>query len=185
MTIYRLSYDNEKYPSIDINPDEDEDKLPEGINSLTPNIEKSSYWVSLNGTYYYGEDAPKNTKCPDIADWCSSIVLSETAKEKIGNELLKYGELLPIIVEGEKRYYFNLLNSTDAIDPFNTKRKEIDGIDFGIEKIAFLEHEVENICIFNTEYDGYSYLYCTDEFITLIDQSGLTSGWEFCEELRE
>lgn len=184
MTVYRLSYEEEKYPRINIDPYEGKDKLPKGKSCLAPNTSKKNYWAELNGTYYYEDDMPKDIECPDISVWYSSIVLSAKAVDIIGDELRRFGEILPISIEGDRRYYFNLLNATDAIDPFNTKKAEVDGIDLGIQKLAFLEHEIKDLCIFDTEYDGYSYLYCTDEFKSLIEESGLTSGWSYHENLR-
>jgi len=185
VSIYRLNYDYDNYPRIDVSTNEDEDKLPEGKLSLTPNIEKLSYWVTLNGSLEYVGDASSETPCPELSDWFSSLVLSRKAKDKIGDRLEKYGELLPLSIDGEERFYFNILNTSDAIDPFNTKRLEIDGIDFGIKQIVFLEHEVKDLFIFMTEYDGFSYLYCTDAFKDMIEGSGLSSGWTFHKNLRE
>ena len=184
MTIYRLQYDAYEYPRVDISMDEIMDKLPGGRQTMVKGKSRKDAWVILNATYYYNKDNPEKPICPDISKAAFEMVFSQKAKDELESVLGQYGEFLPVSVEGETRYLFNLLNSTDAIDPFNSKKEICDGIAVGIEKIAFLEHEVRDLCIFNTAYDGYSCIYCTDEFKDLIGKSGLTSGWSFEEALR-
>lgn len=190
MTIYRLKYHDEAHPTILIDPEEGWDKLPEDVNAFAYGKQKSSYWQVLDGRYYYNEDnddaIDTSTPCPDISCMHSNIIaISEAAKEKLGDALEQYGELLPISANGNRHYYFNMFNRTDAIDPFNSKKQSFEGEDMGAEKIAFIEHEVENLGIFRTEYDKLAYNYCTEEFKQLIENSGLTSGWTFHKSLRE
>jgi len=185
VTVYRLEYDIYKFPRVVISPDEIEDKIPSGRKGMKPNISKVSYWSELNGDIDYGDDIPHSTPCPDLSNWLSSIIISEEAKNMLEGELEKFGELLPVNINNQKMYYFNTLNVNDDIDPFNTKREIIDGIDMGITKLAFLEHKVENLGIFRSNYDGSSYLYCTGSFKELLENSGLSSGWSFNKELRD
>ena len=184
MTVYRLEYDIYKFPRVVISPDEIADKIPNGRKGMKPNISKVSYWSELNGNIDYGDDIPHSTPCPDLSNWLSSIILSEEAKKKLGSELENYGEVLPIQINGKKMYYFNTLNISDDIDPFNTKKEVVDGIDMGIQKIAFLEDKIKDLGVFRSNYDGSSYLYCTDTFKNLIEDSGLTLGWSFHKNLR-
>jgi len=187
MTVYRLSYDSYSFPRIDISEDELEQKLPNGRKDLSIGVSRKAIWNDeISGKYYFDPDNPHPKPCPDIAEYGGcELVFSQSAKDKLESVLSKYGEFLAINVEDKKHYLFNLLNFTDAIDPFNSKKEIFDGIEVGVEKISFLENEVSDLCIFSTPYDGYSYLYCTNEFKTLIENSGLTSGWRYCKELRE
>jgi len=209
MTVYRLSYDRFIYPMI-IEPEEYWADRSDELRNVKSGDRKSSFWLPFNGRYYYSKDyddaMDESTPCPDLTCWHSDFILSEKAKEKIGGVLEKYGELLPVSIEGNNYYYFNLLNSTDAIDPFNAKKEYIfkeddiehmktymsedeikecfDNQEQVIRKIAFLEQEVNDLFVFNTPYDGYAYTYCTDKFKNLIENSGLTSGWSFFKNLR-
>lgn len=184
MTIYRLNYDDYRYPIISISPDEIEDKSHDGRSSLKVAESAINTWNTLIGTYYYAKDNLVRHPCPDLSDRQSEMVFSEKAKSQLESVLEKHGEFLPILVDGDKRYIFNLLNATNAIDPFNSSKEMFEGMAVAVEKIAFLTHEVEDLFIFNTPYDGYSYIYCTDEFKSLIENSELTSGWSFHEKLR-
>lgn len=185
MTIYRLGYDRFEWPIVNISPDEIEDKFSNGRSNLVVSESMIDAWNTLNGTYYYSKDNPVKNSCPDLSKRLWEMVFSEEAKTKLEKSLGKYAEFLPISIDGDKRYIFNLLNATSAIDQFNSKMKIHNGVEMGVEKIAFLAHEVKDLCIFNTPYDGYSHIYCTDEFKSLIENSGLTSGWSFHEKLRD
>lgn len=184
MTLYRLNYDAKQHPRVDISQDELMDKLPDGQRSLAPGKVRADYWQPLEGSLYYNPDNSEQASCPDLGEWLNALVLSAKAKDALEDSLTERGELLPIDVDGVTRYCFNILNFTDAIDPFNSCKEIFEGVEMGVEKIAFLAHEVDQLLIFKTDYDGYSYTYCTDKFKTLVESTGLSSGWQFLENLR-
>lgn len=138
------------------------------------------------------------------------FALSEKAYQLLGSRLEPLGELLPVVVTDaypamlentqdiaaeeagytpvpDTTYYcFNLLNTTDAIDPFNSRKVKAEGSSYErVEKLAFLEREVKDRLVFRTAYDNYEGVFCTDEFKDLTEDSGLTSGWDFHENLLE
>lgn len=185
MTIYRLKYNNFEYPRIYISPDEIENKSNSGKSTLVVGKSRKYSWKILNGTYYYDPNSSLKNPCPDLSKTTGEMVFSEEAKSLLGDTLGKYGEFLPILIEGDRRYIFNILNATDAIDPFNSSKEMFEGMEISVEKIAFLENEVKDLFIFDTPYDRNSYIYCTDEFKSFIEDSGLLSGWSFHTEMRD
>lgn len=183
--VYRLEYDCYNFPRIEISADEVEDKLPNGRRDMVRGRSRKDIWVTLDGDYYYEPGLAEKRPCPDISQWANSLVFSELANELLASRLEPYGELLPVNIQGDARFYFNLLNATDAIDPFNSEKELFEGVEVGVKKIAFLEHEIKDLFIFSTPYDNHAYIYCTDEFKAMIENSGLTSGWEFRAKLRD
>lgn len=99
MTIYRLKYDNFKYPRVYISPDEIEEKSIGGRSTLVVGESRKSSWKILNGTYYYDPDSSLKNPCPDLSNTTGEIVFSEEAKLLLEDTLEKYGEFLPILIE--------------------------------------------------------------------------------------
>lgn len=184
MPVYRLEYDGFKYPVIDISEDEFERKSFPDRRYFAYGISKIPFWTVVEGTCFHDPENPHPEPCPDLSQWHHGLVLSERARETLEGCIGSYGEFLPIDVEGQRRFVFNLTTSTEAIDPFNSSKTELDGVDLGVDKIAFLEHEVADLLIFSTSYDLHAYTYCTHTFKELVEQSGLSSGWHFRTELR-
>lgn len=184
MTIYRLNYRVVDYPRVEISEDEKE-RLPNGRETFVPGLSRKDQWVKLDASLYYGSEVPKQLPLPDLTTSIFEFIVSNKALDYLRPIIGRYGEFLPISVDGNVYYIFNLLNSTDAIDPFNSKKEYFDGIEIGVKKIAFIEHEVKDLLIFNSPYDEYAYTYCTEKFKDIIEGSGLSSGWEFLEDLRE
>ncbi len=183
MTVYRLQYDSNSFPRNYISTQETDTKLPDGRAGMIVGRPRLANWKVLEGTYSW-PDSMESVACPDLSKLNSEIVFSEKAREILGEKLESYGEFLPISIEGDRRYIFNILNSTNAIDPFSSKKEEFEGMVIGIEKIAFLEHEIKDFLIFRTPYDDYALMYCTDAFIALVETSELTSGWLYQTALR-
>jgi len=184
MTVYRLNYNSDEFPRVDVAPSEWMKLESKGVlASFTP----KDKWQVLNATYY-DEPGNVNAKRPDIMCWTSHMVFSDKAYQALKVGLDKFGSFYPVDVEGELKQAFYENTKTDAIDPFNSEKLVIDGEELEVIKLAFLEHEVKDLGIFRTEYDNASYIYCTDEVKELIEGSlaseELTSGWTFEVELR-
>lgn len=184
MAVYRLKYNKDHFNRVNISPLEIMDRLPGGVSSLLPGKPIQDNWVELNGDIYPAEHA-KSNNLPDLSEWRGRLVLSEAlTNTSLWNKLANLGELLPICIEGSRRYIFRPKHITDSIDPFNSKKIIQNGIEMGVEKLAFLEHEIADLGIFVTNYDGLAFMYCNDDIKALFEESQLETGWVVSSELR-
>lgn len=108
--------------------------------------------------------------------------LSPRAVAVLGPVFQRYGELLPLDVEGEPKevMWFHCTNVVDALDEANSNvsRSPTTGKLYNINLHVFLKDRIpDDLLMFQLPY-GKSAIYCTDTFKDIIERSGLT-GLEF------
>lgn len=137
------------------------------------------YWPRIETDFFSG-DGP-DSPIPDIRIWVhSSLVLSPRAYRLLGDSLKTCGELLPLQAYGETYYVFNCLTVGED-DKDNCSFKQVDGIDFELEKLTFKD-ENEKHFVFKSEIDEYISLFCSERMRSAVIEMGLT-GIKFDEKL--
>ncbi|ARU26096.1 hypothetical protein [Cellvibrio sp. PSBB006] len=108
---------------------------------------------------------------PNLSLWIGpTLVLSPEANRKIGHELLRFGELLPVYCGGDIFHLFNCLNHAH-IDRSNIESEEVyDGNRRLLVEIRNPHPEL----IFKTRKNNYETLFCNVNLISLIETNGLT-----------
>lgn len=117
-------------------------------------------------------------KVPDIGHIAvGSIVLSERAVEILKKHLEPYGELLPLDVEGETYYLYNVTKIIDALDQ-NKSVKRSSGI---IKQAAFNPSKIPvDVEVFKVPETQVSLIYFNEisgeNIKTLIEKHGLVGA---------
>ncbi len=106
-------------------------------SAFVPGLLRKDQWVKLDASLYYGSEVPEQLPLPDLTTSVFEFIVSNKALDYLRPIIGRYGEFLPISVDGNDYYIFNLLNSTDAIDLFNSKKEHFDGIEIGVEKCLY------------------------------------------------
>ncbi|WP_153301815.1 imm11 family protein [Endozoicomonas arenosclerae] len=124
----------------------------------------SEYWVKCEGVL---ED--------DLApgDICrlqvNELMLSEKAYSVLKPILTEVGEVLPVTYQGADWYFLNVLKAIDA-DESNSHQNEFSQVD----KIAFKSCDIEGQTVWTSPFGHYSYLYCSERFVELVQVAELT-----------
>jgi hypothetical protein len=114
----------------------------------------------------------------DFVGLAFDIGLTKRAMHRVGDVFGTYGELLPVIYEGEHGeealHWFRCLTVIDARDDGKTlgKRYTDDPVSYvRIDRYAFFSDRIRNALLFHLP-QGRT-LFCTETFKKLIDDSGL------------
>ena len=99
--------------------------------------------------------------------------MSEKAYSKLKQALGDFGEYLPVAIDDDIWYVFNILKKGDAlIDVSSSEREVVDGVQMGINSITFKDDN--SPMIFKTDFYKNVRIFCTDEFKRLVQGAGLT-----------
>jgi len=183
--IYRISDAYNEYLNIDIDPFDLLEAMggsisPEQFDSYAWDLRSlRDIWVDIGGSFMADDESLIK---PDIAIWDSSnLVLSPKAFMAIGDKLEKYGEFMPITIEGETYQVFHCLNAINA-DLSVSKSIIKEGFWQGVSALGFDEYSTINQLVFTARFDRCSTLFCSDDFKQLID-SHMLKGLIFNEDL--
>jgi hypothetical protein len=112
----------------------------------------------------------------------SYLITSKTAKEKIGSQLNKYGEFLPLSCEEGQFWAFHVTHFVDALDENASdvlRSSETPKVVLMIHRHVFRPEKLTADWLFKLPQSrGRGRFYVTDPFVDLIRASGLT-GLEF------
>ena len=102
-------------------------------------------------------------------------VLSDRAREAIGEQLAPHGEFLELqTTDGERYWLFNVLRFVDALDePASEILRFDDGGLMDIPTPVFVAERLEGLLLFGIPQISLQ-VYATDEFVELVEQAGLT-----------
>jgi hypothetical protein len=151
------------------------------LNKLGDKLELSDFgkpvkndWKPVKGTYVINA---YTSTIPDITTWQTDMLaLNQKAYDALKDMLETFGELLPIEVNDETYYLFNVVERLpdDAIDMDNSEYEYYEEEPVGFR---ILNLDAKNIpeerMIFCVQNDFAYNLYCDDRFIKLLEEKGL------------
>ena len=182
--IYRLDKNVQLFHDFDLDPFEllealDGKLSPEEFDACSWDLKAlAGIWPNISAEFI----ADKGTVQPDLTLWNEVyLVLSPHAYECLRGHLEPFGEFLDITVNDEKFKIFNCLDSIRA-DKSRSSSNIINGVWQGVKSLSFIEEEAANKLIFKTRFDRCSTLFCTKEFVNLVEVN-CCSGLVFSEDL--
>lgn len=172
MPIYKITF-QDATPKVNINISTMVSVLG-GFNFVLDGTTRQGIWETFQASF-----SGNTSNIPDFCEWQRNICFSQNAYNQLHLELEKYGEFLPVFVNGDNWFIFNIFHSIKA-DPSTSSKKSIAGVPSTyVERIGF-SPKADDI-IFKSDYDGFMGIYCQDDFIHLI---GDLTGLEFNTDLR-
>src|SRR5690606_38201158 len=135
------------------------------------------FWKPLEAKFSDDSDDGGLAKLPDITCWFTDRpALNQTAYKALAAPLSPYGEILPVTCDGAPYWIVHPTEKTglDAIDRDKSKREVIDECEYiGVQSLVFKEEALSDLLIFQTEFNGYKNIYCTEKFKSLVEKSQL------------
>jgi len=172
--IYRLRFDRFNFMTFDIWPEEVEAKLGDMFILDAPRWKE--FWQPLNAQFTDMSDSGGVFKVPDITCWFTNdLALNQAAYDSLSKVLAPYGELLPCKCEGIPYWVLHVTHKTgmDAVDLSKSERIVEAGGYIDMQSLVFNEKKLDGLLIFKTEFSNYRNIYCTEEFKSLVENSGL------------
>lgn len=146
-----------------------------GFNFILDGTPRLSIWKKFPATVSGGD-----TSQFDFLEWQRNICFSLKAYNELHVTLEKYGEFLPIEIEKNVWFIFNILHSIKA-DENQSSKKIVNGVETSyVNSIGF--NPAQKDLVFKTDYDGHMGIYCQSEFIEVVDHF---AGLEFSKDLRD
>jgi|SRR5690606_4753754 len=182
--IYKLRADRENYLNFYIDAYVIEKTI--GDFFLLNQDHWVEFWKPLPILFQDDSDRRNIVVPPDITVWATEncLALNQKAYTALKNKLHTFGEFLPLQSEGTPYWLFHSTKKTDIshVDLSKSSRTidEVDYID--VQTLAFKEETLDDLLVFQTEFNGYQNLYCTDNFRKLIESLRL-NGLQFSEDL--
>ncbi|WP_062567426.1 hypothetical protein [Pseudoalteromonas arabiensis] len=190
MTVYQIKNEAYTYDVIDFDIVE-LSKIISKSNDLEPdtvlkmfmsaslnNIEFSHLWPEGLNFDYFGQAKKQDY---DISRLGKFLIMKMPVYELLKEQLVSFGEFLPVKAEGNSMMLFNLLTfGQEQKDMCLTKYE--DGFEDGLELLNFEQDDIQNKLLFKSRLEGAQKVYCTDEFKNII-QSNSLKGLVFDEDL--
>lgn len=177
--IYCIQDDGFDFQRLDLMLDDVIDARPDDISEddvldfSQTNCRMVDWWPAPD-TAFISESGGKSDPIPDISKWIdASLVLSPRAYRLLGATLEKWGELLPVIINGEKFYIFNC-HTTGEVDLSQSEKEYFEGEEVGVKKIAFDSGDISEKLVFKTPFNSCIEIYCGDRFKSLVEEFALT-----------
>ena len=185
MKVYKLDHDFENFFTFSIENGELFSKMPT-FSAKFKARSRISDWVTPNSEFFQSENYKSSgIHIPDITTWLlGNIVLNKKAYNLLHEQMSSFGEFLEARCEGNEYYIFNTLKvlPDEYIDQDNTTQNIVSGIPMGLESLSFKDLDNNEFMLFKTSADKLTYTYCTENFVKLINESGLM-GIIFDEKL--
>lgn len=167
MNLYKISLDSFDYQEVDLKVTDFLEYFPEEITIQDANqfdrlnLSLGSFWPDIRTDLKPLPNSPN--LIPNITMWrFTSLAICPTAFHYIGQTLKPYGELLPLIVNGNTWHLFNC-TSTGELDVLKSKDNSLV---FQIESMA-------NKPVFKCIHPQAFGLYCNENFKQLVTEFGL------------
>jgi len=123
----------------------------------------------------------KKAAMPDLMIRNGRLFLNEKAHAALQNLLTPCGEWLPVDVNGDTGYLFNILALADSVDGLDLRLCSKNS--FGeLQSLGFIENKVDTFPVFRTAFDNYMGAYCNDAFKRAAEKAKLV-GIIFSEDL--
>ncbi|MGI9280002.1 MAG: hypothetical protein ACR2PX_10270 [Endozoicomonas sp.] len=124
----------------------------------------AEFWVKCEGIVE--DDLERGDICRLQVN---ELMLSERAYKALKPLLVGVGEVLPVSYQGADWCFLNVLNAIDA-DESKSYQNEFSQV----EKIAFKTSDIEGQTVWTSAFGHFSYLYCSERFVELVQESELT-----------
>lgn len=175
-TIYRISTYSDDYMYFAMDDYEILSKMGEDFDTFAlGNKSLADIWKTPDATFLLSDTGA--ISLPDISSWANCLIFNQKAYDILADKLQAVGEALPVNVSGVTYYFFNVTTPIDDkyIDLDKSEKAYFEGMDAGIDNLEFKNEDIDDsILMFTTSYDGYSNIFCTEAFKSLIEKSGLT-----------
>ncbi|BBW91054.1 hypothetical protein PS1M3_11410 [Pseudoalteromonas sp. PS1M3] len=184
MNVYRLKSIINSYEVIDLDIFEFAEIIGDEDLSLVRSQPRTN--ESLLNTWgapscSFSKEYKQAERYPDISFWGTYLLMSADAKRAMYELLNGFGEFLPIKVEGCDFYLFNCLT-------FGLEDKQLcilkysEGIEDGLESLAFNSEDVQSKPVFKSKLQGSRTLFANEKFKQCYDSNNF-SGLRFDTEL--
>lgn len=166
MAIYKLRYRIKSYLSVFIDNNELREKL--GKMQFPKGDCMRDIWRAPEARLFNRSSNNTEGKLPQISDWNGNMVFSPQAFDTLADELMPFGEFLPVTIESDTWYLFNATTISNAVNESKSSQNIMDGMIMGVETLAFKADELEDILVFRTDYDRRMSVYCNETFKQLV-----------------
>jgi hypothetical protein len=137
------------------------------------NCRLASWWPNPDALFISQSDGEADS-IPDISKWIdASLVLSPKAHRLLGATLEQWGDLLPVMVKGERYYIFNC-QTTGEVDLSLSVKEYFEGEEIGVKKIVFNASDTSEKLLFKTPFNSCIEIYCGERFKSLVEEFSLT-----------
>jgi hypothetical protein len=176
--IYKLTKDFENSFSVLIEGEELYSKMP----TYSPRFlatARSANWNMPEGSFYRTDNFKgANNSLPNISLFATGVVvLDGAAHEQFSKMLAPTGEFLPVSINGERHYLFNVLYVVpdEAVNLNNAVERVDSGVHLGQTNVTFDEQFLneKSILLFKTKTDKLIFTYCTQVFKDQYESFGL------------
>ena len=171
---YRIQPELEKYMRFQLDNFDFLDKLGEEFELTDLGKPIQHAWQPVKGKFYPGVAARVQ---PDISTWQTDmLILNQKAYNHLAEMLHPYGELLPVDVDSETFYLFNVLARLPA-DVINMEKSEYEFHEeepVGFRVLRFDEKNIPQKQLLFCVQNAFAYnIYCDDRFKNMISDKGL------------
>jgi hypothetical protein len=173
MNIYKLDADADNFESANVADESDYDRLScfdgtriQAWNSLQLCSDEEDFGVKPKGD------------CPSLISFVP--IFSQFAVNALRHVLVVNGQLLPVTIDGEEYFAFNVTNMLDALDVERSEGARFSsGRLFHITRHVFnIEHIPDETCIFKVRANPTIGVFVTDKFIDMVNAANL-KGFKF------
>lgn len=137
----------------------------------------TDFWQPLHVTFSDDSDDQNVIAVPDVAEWFghNCLGLNQRAYEVLKPHLETCGELLPVQCEGIPYWVFHstLKTGMEHVDLANSASTTDETGFINTQALVFKEETLTNKLIFQTEFNNYRNMYCTEEFKSLVESASL------------
>ena len=172
---YRLQPD----PSIYMNFDLDGYDF---LNKLGDELELSDFGKPLQHIWQpvIGRFTPKSSvarTAPDISTWQTDLlIINQKAYGLLKDTFEAYGELLPVEIDSETHYLFNVLTRLpdEVIDTEKSEYEYYEEEPVGFKTLFFVEKNIPGDTLLFCMQNNFAYnIYCDDRFKNMVNDNGL------------
>lgn len=190
MSVYQIKANENTYDVIDLDVMVLAKKLAavsnNDVNTLikllmhlpSNNSSLKSIWPEEMACNYFGKSKEQNY---DINIYSNFLVLKMKTYNVLYDELKRFGEFLPLNVEGDQMMMFNLLTFAEENKSL-CEMSYLDGFEDGLKTLVFTESDTVIKTVFKSKLQGGRTNYCTDRFKELVEKNNLT-GVKFDTDL--
>jgi hypothetical protein len=185
MSIYKILRDSESFMEFATDQEEMLDEIGPHTGELEfmhfsrNNLKLEPYWKNFQGTFKKVRNGA--TKIPDITCWRgATLVVSQTAYNKLKDSLTPYGEFLPITCDDAPYFIFNCLELA-KLDSSNSIFNTEDGHQIEAQKIVF-DNSTESKTVFKSQDEGCTAVFCSETLKNKVQSENL-KGIKFSENL--
>ncbi|ELI0637176.1 TPA: hypothetical protein P0E21_004024 [Vibrio harveyi] len=186
MNVFRICDDHEHFKTMCSTPDEIATQLGDFnlferiLSQPTENDSLQDIWKQVDVCF---EDVlANNSQIPDVSLWLRTfLVLSPKAHNALKEHLGSVGEFLPLRFDGDSWYLYSSFQFGQE-DRDQCIEKIEYGFLAGVERLVFIDSDVDKKMLFKSKLDEASNLFCNQKFVEVFQEHDLR-GITFTDEL--